>query len=216
MKKLLFLILLSTFSLIGKSQQKQYDLDNRQYAIWSVKYSPLGLIEGDQALSIASEYRFTDRLSVQVEGSYIFNFFSLTQNRVILQNRGFRIVPEIRYYDDDVDRRTHRYMGLQLSYKNVKKKLEQWTNMDNYSKMTLVNLQKQNVTGAFIVGIQNTHRRIGFDLNVGIGIKYKIVDVQDDQNNNLVKEFANSQFGEMMTGIYPQTTATFKFCVRLF
>lgn len=198
------------------AQQKQYDFDARQYAVWSVKYCPLGLIEGDQAISIATEYRFSDQLSVQLEGSYIFNFLSLSSNRVITQNQGFRIVPELRYYDNDLNRRTHRYMGLQLSYKNVIKELEQWERLNNYSQVTRIHIHKQNVTGAFIVGIQNTHRRVGFDLNVGVGIKYKKMDGFDDTINFNDADFGNSEYGELLTGIYPQATGTFKFCVRLF
>lgn len=216
MKIIFYFALFSLLSFVSFAQQKQYDFDSHQYAYWSLKYCPLGLIEGDQALSFASEYRFADQFSIQCEASYIFNFVSLSNNRIIKSNNGFRIVPEVRYYEDDPDRRVQRYMGIQLSYKKVKKEMEQWRRQTNFSRAEQIQINKYNFTGAFIVGLQNTSRRIGYDLNVGIGIKYKEVEGFVDQNKYIDNDYANSQFGEMLTGYYPQATGTFKLCIRLF
>ena len=191
----------------------QLNNSTQDYAIWSIKLSPIGLIEPDQALSLATEVRIKPHFGIQVEGSYLFNTWYLATNtRTVTNTKGFRIVPEFRYYDIHFKNTLHRYVGLQLSYKQLEKDIEEWSAKPNYIQLETNHLKKNNLTACILVGLQNHAKLIGFDFNLGLGLKYKtLFNVNGVSNNNIL----NSQLGESFGGFYPQLSASFKLCVKL-
>lgn len=204
----LLLILMYVMS----SAQRNPASSEPEPAQWSIKFSPLGLIEADQAASLATEVRVMPCIGIQVEGSYIFNTLFLASERIVSNTRGFRVVPEIRYYDINFRKKLQRYIGLQMSYKQVDKDVEEWIYKTNHTRLETIHMKKSNFTTTFIGGIQNNSHLIGFDLNVGLGFKYKTLNNNATFNDQNV---FNTYFGETLGGYYPQLSATFKLCVKL-
>ena len=215
MRKQYYLIIVFIFINQFSFSQKMNGQNEATYSTFSIKVSPLGLIEPDQAASIAFEIRTSVHIGVQVEGSYIFNTWYLSNKRTISNTNGFRIVPEIRYYDNKENRNAHKYIGIQLSYKKLNKNIETWVSKSNYQQLETIEIQKYNMTGAVIAGIQNNAHRIGFDFNLGLGLKYKNL-YNNATNSNISDVFLPSEFGESITGYYPQLSATFKLCFKIF
>lgn len=180
---------------------------------WSIKISPLSLFEPDQAISLATEIKPIPRLSIQVEGGYIFNTVYLSTRRTITNTQGFRIVPEIRYYDIHFKKNLQRYLGLQLSYKQLGKDVEEWVYKSNYQQLETVHLKKNNMTFTLIAGLQNHAKLIGYDFNLGLGMKYKTLYNYPDRNN--LDTIFESYLGETISGYYPQLSASFKLCIRI-
>ncbi len=209
MKRNSILFLLIFASLFANAKQKK---EEHSSAVWSLKFSPLGLFEPDQAISLATEVRVKPRLGIQLEASYIFNTLYLASDRVITNTRGTRIVPEIRYYDISFKRNVQRYIGLQISFKYVEKDVEQWVNKTNYRQLETFHLRKNNVAAIFMGGIQNHAHRIGYDLNIGIGAKYKTMN--DTYTPKDITPFSE-HYGEALGGYYPTLSATFKLCYRI-
>lgn len=181
-------------------------------AQWSIKISPLSLIEPDQAVTLATEFRPIPNLGIQIEGAYIFNTIYFSNNRVVSNTSGFRVVPEIRYYDIHFKKNVQRYAGLQFSYKQVEKDVEMWIYKMNYDQLEILHLKKYNMTGALIGGLQNHSRRIGYDFNIGIGLKYKAFSSNASYTN---MEMFDNRYGETSTGFYPQLSASFKLCFKI-
>jgi hypothetical protein len=181
-------------------------------ARWSLKFSPLGIAEFDQAVSLATEFRPVPQVGLQLEGSYIFNTVELSSERKISNTAGFRVVPELRYYDIYFKNNLQRYLGLQLSYKQVSKEVEAWTSKPNYSQLETHHLLKRNFTASLIAGLQNHAHRIGFDFNMGLGLKYKQFD---DLSRSTNFTGFDTYMGEIVGGYYPQLSGTFKICVKI-
>lgn len=179
---------------------------------WTLKCSPLGLIEADQAISFATEFKPKPRLGIQLEGSFIFNTIYFSQERSITNTRGFRIVPEIRYYDKGFKKNLHRYVGLQLSYKQVEKDVEQWVRKMSYRQLESIHLKKNNLAAIFIGGLQNHGHRINIDFNIGLGFKYKTMN--DNYHPKDITAFSE-QYGEPLGGYYPTLSGTFKLVYKL-
>lgn len=205
-------LLLSLLAFIAVNCIAQKNQNNTDYASWCVKFSPLGLFEPDQAFSIATEYRPITNVGVQIEGSYIFNSMSMSAQRSVRGTRGFRIVPEIRYYDVNFKKNVQRYVGLQMSYKQVHKEVEEWVYKTNYQQLTTTPLHKTNLTATLIGGLQNNTHRIGYDFNLGLGAKYKIIKGTTSTGS---MQFYDNYFGETLSGYYVQLSATFKLVMRL-
>ena len=210
MKHLFLIILCACYSTMAFAQLKNTSTD---HPLWSIKLSPLGLIEPDQALSLATEVRIKSHFGFQLEGSYLFNTWYLAINtRTVTNTQGFRIVPEFRYYDVNFKNTLHRYVGLQLSYKQLEKDVEEWTAKPNFIQLETTHLKKNNMTATVLLGLQNHAKLIGFDFNLGLGFKYKtLFNNEAISNNNLI----NTHLGESFGGYYPQLSATFKLCVKI-
>ena len=94
-------------------------------------------------------------------------------------NKGFRVIPEARFYLPSRKEKYHLFLAAQVSYKRVKFEegyiVPQQT---NYEKLVGIDKVKQMVGSAIRFGYQNyTHapisRRIFFEASVGLGFKYK-------------------------------------------
>lgn len=196
--------------------QKQYDsFEEKNYADWSLKFSPLGLLEPDQNLALGMEFRPIPSLGIQLEGSFIFQTLHLSNQRQIPFTRGFRVVPEFRWYDIDFKPNTNRYIGLQLSYKYVEKDIQTWVDRGIYQRYETISMQKFNAAAAIILGLQRHPDRIGFDFNLGLGIKYKQLLVLEQVGSSTPRGWPGNLYGEVADGFYPQLSATFKLCYRL-
>ncbi len=207
-----FISFIICFGNLISNAQYNYNETERDAARWSIKISPLSLIEPDQAVSLATEFRPIPNIGIQLEGGYIFNTVYLSTNRIISNTEGFRIVPEVRYYDTHFKKNLQRYAGLQLSYKQLAKDVEMWIYKTNYQQLETIHLKKYNMTCALIGGLQNHSRLIGYDLNIGIGVKYKVVNTDASFYN---MDMFENRYGESATGFYPQLSAGFKLCIKI-
>lgn len=207
-----FLTLSLSLCALFSNAQNNIQKSEAQNAKWSLKFSPLTLIEPDQALSFATEIRVLPHIGLQLEGGFIFNTWYLSTARTVTNTRGFRLMPELRYYDIDLKGNLQRYLGVQLSYKQLSKDVEEWVNKTNYQQLENIHLKKYNSTIVFIAGLQNHAKVIGFDFNIGVGLKYKSLDYHPNAaSGNLFPSY----FGESATSFYPQFSTTFKLCYKI-
>ncbi len=215
MKRLLIILLLGAYYTSGFAQRiKDYNTEIN-YARWSLKFSPLHLIEPDQQVALSSEYRPTDNVGIQLGLGYIFNTAFLASHRNAYNTRGFRILPEIRLYNTThTAHQLHKYIGIQLGYKHVTRDAIEWERHSNYEKQTSALLKKNVATAAIVFGMQRHPKRIGFDFNIAFGVKYKYMTTTPALVTNN-RSFFPSYFGEAWTGYYPHLNATFSFCYRL-
>jgi len=198
---------------MAATAQRNYDgYGEKNFADWSLKLSPLGLLEPDQNLSLAMEIRPVPSIGIQLEGAYIFQTLYLSNQRSIPHTRGFRVVPEIRFYDVDFKPNTHRYLGLQLSYKYIDKVIETWVDRGVFQTYQTIPMQKFNAAAALILGLQRHPGRVGFDFNLGLGLKYKQLELPTQAGTQIPRGWPSNLYGELVSGFYPQLSATFKLC----
>lgn len=210
----LCILLITIQSFAQRTKQYVYEMN---YAALSLKVNPIALIEADQAIGVAIEYRLSQRIGIQLQGDYIVNSIAFSSKRIVSNVIGYRLIPECRIYNKIANKRNlQRYTSFQISYKTMQKDISSWEQRNNFEELKEITFRKNAYAAAIAFGVQKNPKRIGFDFNLGIGIKCKILH---DIPKTSVTDWNNDQyqpiFGELQTGIYPHVVANFKFCYKL-
>lgn len=214
MKYHLFTLHLLVFFFAIKKSNAQFrrEFVNEKYAKLAFKISPLTLAEFDNAIGMAVEYKPTPSIGIQLDGQYIFSAYYFDNLKQVYNASGFKICPELRMYDAFFRNKLHRYAGVRVGYKYVEKNVSIWENVSNQLQMAKDTLlKKSTIHCAIIIGLQAEGRITGFDLTLGVGGKYKILNI-DKYSRTGLRSFFPAEYGESITGFYFHPVVNMRMC----
>lgn len=214
MKNILIAIYSFVFFFAIKNTKAQFRREyvDEKYAQLAFKFTPLTIAEFDNAIGLAIEYKPKPSIGIQLDGQYIFGAYYFDNLKQVNNASGFKICPELRMYDAFFHNKLHRYAGVRVGYKYVEKNVSIWENISNQLQMqkdTL--LKKSHIHCAIIVGLQAEGRITGFDLTLGIGGKYKILNIEKYSRTGL-RSFLPAEYGESITGFYFHPVINMRMC----
>jgi Protein of unknown function (DUF3575) len=194
MKQLLIITAIFV-TLVSHAQRSNNTVSNtRTHAI---KFDATKLIEPEQNISIAYEHRLMqNKISLQLQADYIFDAYTQNSgNSVGFNEKGIRLIPEIRYYSSIKTALTELYFGLQFLNKYAIKNYEEWTLQKDivgteYIELKKVRLEKYVFAPHFMLGwhfFLSQDKRLSIDFNMGIGGRTRMVN--KSPNNNVKRDF---------------------------
>lgn len=200
------------FAIINAKAQFRREFVDEKYAHIIFKFTPLTIAEFDQSLGFAIEYKPKPSLGIHIDGQYVFGAYYFDNLKKVNNASGFKIYPELRMYDAFFHNKLHRYVGVRVGYKYVEKSVSIWENVTNQLQMekdTL--LKKSSIHCAVVVGLQAEGRITGFDLTLGVGGKYKMLNIDKYSRTGLRKYFP-AEYGESVTGYYLHPIVNMRLC----
>jgi len=185
-----------------------------------VKFAPFKLLGPEMKLSLSVERRFSHPFSIQLQADYIFDMWQ-TQDISIptnYMNKGFRIIPELRYYYSNSNM-VSGYVAGNIMYKKLTRTYEEYlTKTDGsgqpFLQLTPIDLTKKVYAIHFLTGglfYLDRSKRMAIDFNGGLGMRSRIVtsSVPFIDNGSM---FFNSNSNTVLPGM----VCNFKLCYSFF
>jgi hypothetical protein len=185
-----------------------------------VKFAPFKLLGPEMKLSLSVERRFSHPFSIQLQADYIFDMWQ-TQDMSIPTNyinKGFRIIPELRYYYSNTNMGS-AYVAGNIMYKQLTRTYEEYrTKTDGsgqpFLQLTPIDLTKKVYAIHFLTGglfYLDRSKRMAIDFNGGIGLRSRIVTSSIPFIDN-----GNMFFNSNSNTVTPGMVCNLKICYSFF
>ena len=200
-KTILFYIVF--FCLVSSQAFAQRESSSNESGTW-IKFAPFKLLGPEMKLSLSIEHRLKQPFSIQVQGDYIFDVWQTQDISIptVYINKGYRIIPEFRYYTNNSDKKA-RYFGMNMMFKKLTKEYEEYrTKTDGagqpFLQLTPIDITKKVLAIHILAGgmfYLEQSKRMAIDFNGGFGIRGREVRSSEpliDNGNMLFNTNSNT------------------------
>jgi hypothetical protein len=172
-------VFLLPITLVGNAQKSER-LSTTQHldSTWALTASPLALLQLDYTLMGGAEYRLSPRVKLVADAGWIFASSIYGTEEGAQGASGFIIRPGIKYFPS----RPNNYLQVQLFYKQVTHRLNDWLDKDvdngvaAYQQMQEFRYRRTALGINFLLGLMRQlgrSKNLFADFYLGAGIRFK-------------------------------------------